>query len=79
VHLFRALSRVSRALEGFDDQSTMKVKTAGIADIFPPVGKIKAIQEESTEFTLQFEDGSSMACELPAREPRWRFVTRITE
>ena len=48
----------------FDDQSTMQVKTAGIADIFPPGGKIKAIQEDGPEFTLQFEDGSTAALKL---------------
>jgi antitoxin YefM len=48
----------------FDDQSTLTVKTAGIADIFPPGGKIKAIQEDGAEFTLRFEDGSSVDLRL---------------
>jgi hypothetical protein len=40
----------------FDDQSTMTVRTAGPTEVFPPGGKIKAIQEDGAEFTLQFED-----------------------
>ena len=48
----------------FDDQSTMHVKTAGIADIFPPEAKIKAIQEDGPEFNLQFEDGSTVNLQL---------------
>jgi hypothetical protein len=48
----------------FDDESTMNVKTAGIADIFPPGGKIKAIQEDGAEFRLQFEDDSSVTFQL---------------
>ena len=42
----------------------MQVKTAGIADVFPPGGKIKAIQEDGEEFTLQFEDGSTVTLQL---------------
>ena len=48
----------------FDDQSTMNVKTARIADVFPPGGKIKAIQEDGVEFTLQFEDSSTVTLQL---------------
>jgi hypothetical protein len=48
----------------FDDESTMNVKTAGIADIFPPGGKVKAIQEDGTEFRLQFEDDSTATFQL---------------
>ena len=48
----------------FNDQSTMSIKTAGIAGIFPPGGKIKAIQEDGADFTLQFEDGSSVSLRL---------------
>ena len=44
----------------FDDESTMQVKIAGIAGIFPPGGKIRAIQEDGAAFTLQFEDGSTV-------------------
>ncbi len=43
----------------FADQSTMKVKTVGIANI-PPGGTIKAIQEDGAEFTLNFADGSAL-------------------
>jgi hypothetical protein len=41
----------------------MTVKTAGIAN--PLQGaKVKAIQEDGPEFTLQFEDGSSVILQL---------------
>jgi hypothetical protein len=40
----------------FDDQSTMDED----ADVFPPGGKIKAIQDDGVEFTPQFEDGSTV-------------------
>ncbi|MGA8657226.1 MAG: hypothetical protein WB586_13855 [Chthoniobacterales bacterium] len=53
-----------KVLIRFDDQSTMTVKTAGIVDIFPPGGKIKAIQEDGPEFSLQFEDGSTVSLQL---------------
>jgi hypothetical protein len=39
------------------------VKTAGIAKVAPG-GKIKAIQKDGIEFTLQFEDGSSVTLQL---------------
>jgi hypothetical protein len=42
----------------------MKVKTAGIADIFPPGGKIKAIMEDGAKLSLQFDDGSTVTLEL---------------
>jgi hypothetical protein len=48
----------------FDDQSTMKVKTARIPDIFPPGGRVKAIQEDGPEFRLQFEDDSTVTLQL---------------
>jgi len=48
----------------FTDESTTQVKTAGIADIFPWGGKIKAILEDSAEFKLQFEDDSTIRVEL---------------
>ncbi len=44
----------------------MNVKTARIADVFPPGGKIKATQEDGVEFTLQFEDGCESGL---AKEP----------
>ena len=53
-----------KVLIWFDDQSTMNVKTAQIPDIFPPGGKIKAIQEDGPELRLQFEDGSTVTLEL---------------
>jgi hypothetical protein len=42
----------------FDDQSNMKIKTAGPATIRPG-GKVKSIHEAKTEFKIDFEDGSS--------------------
>jgi|SRR6516164_6331987 hypothetical protein len=42
----------------FDDQSKMKVKTAGPAAI-PPGGKVKSVNETKAEFKIDFEDGSS--------------------
>jgi hypothetical protein len=42
----------------------MSVKTAGIAGMFPSEGKIKAITEDGTKFSLQFEDGSTVTVEL---------------
>ena len=41
----------------FDDQSRMKIKTAGPATI-PPGGKVKSIHEAKLEFKIEFEDGS---------------------
>jgi hypothetical protein len=42
----------------FDDQSSMKIKTAGPATI-PPGGKVKSVHETKAEFKIDFEDGSS--------------------
>ena len=42
----------------FDDQSNMKIKTAGPATI-PPGGKVKSVHEAKAEFKIDFEDGSS--------------------
>jgi hypothetical protein len=42
----------------FDDQSKMKIKTAGPATL-PPGGKVKAVHEAKAEFRIDFEDGSS--------------------
>jgi len=42
----------------FDDQSRMKVKTAGPATI-PAGGKVKSVNETKAEFKIDFEDGSS--------------------
>jgi hypothetical protein len=47
----------------FDDQSTMKIKTAGPATI-PAGGKVKSVYEAKTEFKIEFEDGSSAAVSL---------------
>jgi hypothetical protein len=42
----------------FDDQSNMKIKTAGPATISPG-GKVKSVLEAKAEFKIHFEDGSS--------------------
>ena len=47
----------------FDDQSNMKIKTAGPATV-PPRGKVKSVHESRTEFKIDFEDGSSATLSL---------------
>jgi hypothetical protein len=47
----------------FDDQSTMKKKTAGPATI-PTGGKVKSVHEAKAEFKIEFEDGSSTTFNL---------------
>jgi hypothetical protein len=42
----------------FDDESHMKIKTAGPATI-PPGGKVKSVHEAKADFKIEFEDGSS--------------------
>jgi hypothetical protein len=42
----------------FDDQSSLKIKTAGPATI-PAGGKVKSVNEARAEFKIDFEDGSS--------------------
>jgi hypothetical protein len=42
----------------FDDQSNMKIKTAGPTTV-PPGGKVKSVHEAKAEFRIDFEDGSS--------------------
>jgi hypothetical protein len=42
----------------FDDESCMKIKTAGPATI-PPGGKVKSVHEAKTDFKIEFEDSSS--------------------
>ncbi|MBV8278581.1 MAG: hypothetical protein JO170_25440 [Verrucomicrobia bacterium] len=41
----------------FDDQSSMKIKTAG-AGAVSVGGKVKAVYETKDEFKIEFEDGS---------------------
>jgi hypothetical protein len=48
----------------------MQVKTAGVADRFPPGGKIKAIQEDGANFSLLFEDGPPLNLQLADPRPR---------
>jgi hypothetical protein len=47
----------------FDDQSSMKIKTAGPATI-PLGGKIKSVHEAKADFKIEFEDGSSATFSL---------------
>ena len=60
----RATAESRKLFVQFDDGSTMRLKTAGIAGKFPPGGKIKAILEDGAKFSLQFEDGSTVTVEL---------------
>jgi hypothetical protein len=46
----------------FDDQSSMKIKTAGTAAVLP--GKVKCVYETRAEFKIEFEDGSSATLQL---------------
>ena len=47
----------------FDDQSNMKIKTAGPATV-PSGGKVKSVHEAKAEFKIEFEDGSSATLSL---------------
>ena len=47
----------------FDDQSSMKIKTAAASTV-PPGGKVKSVQEDRTELKIEFEDGSSTTLSL---------------
>ena len=47
-----------RRLVVFDDQSNMKIKTAGPATIALG-GKVKSVNDAKAEFKIDFEDGSS--------------------
>ena len=47
----------------FDDQSSMKIKTAGAAAVSPG-SKVKSIHEAKAEFKIEFEDGSSATLRL---------------
>jgi hypothetical protein len=46
------------ALVLFDDQSSMKIKTAGAAAASPG-SKVKSAHEAGADFKIKFEDGSS--------------------
>jgi hypothetical protein len=48
----------------FDDQSTMTVKTDGIAAAISTGAKVKAVLENGDECILRFEDGSSVTVRL---------------
>ena len=45
-------------------QTTMQVKTAGVADISPPGGKVKAIVKDVANFSLLFEDDPTLNLQL---------------
>jgi hypothetical protein len=47
----------------FDDQSSMKIKTAGAAAVSPG-SKAKSVHEAEAEFKIEFEDGSSATLSL---------------
>ena len=47
----------------FDDESRMKIKTAGPATV-PSGGKVKSVHEAKAEFKIEFEDGSSATLSL---------------
>jgi hypothetical protein len=42
----------------FDDQSKLKIKTAGAAAVSPG-SKVKSVHEAKADFKMEFEDGSS--------------------
>jgi len=42
----------------FDDQSSMKIKTADAAAVSPG-SKVKSVHEAKADFKMEFEDGSS--------------------
>lgn len=48
----------------FDDNSIMTVKTAAIAATIPTGAKVKAVLEDGDQYSLQFEDGSSVVVQL---------------
>ena len=58
-----ATSESGKLVIRFDGQSTMTVKTAGIANLSPGA-KVKGTKEDGAEFTLQFEDGSTVTLQL---------------
>ena len=60
----RATAEVGKLVIRFNDESTMQVKTAGIAGMFPPRGTIKAILEDDANFSLLFEDGPPLKLQL---------------
>ena len=60
----RATAEPGKLAIKFSDESTMQVKTAGVADMFPPGGKIKGVQEHGANFVLRFEDGSTVTMQL---------------
>jgi hypothetical protein len=50
----------------FDDQSSMKIKTAGAAAVSPG-SKVNSVYEAKAEFKIKFEDGSSAT--FPLADP----------
>lgn len=68
VLLGRTLSKTSNAgnvlTVGFDDGSTMTVKTAGSSNSASTGGKIKAARQQDTTLELDFESGGSLPITL---------------
>ena len=60
----RATAEPGKLVIKFSDQSTMQVKTAGIANMFPPGGQIKAVKEDGVNLALQFENGPAVNLQL---------------
>jgi hypothetical protein len=58
----------------FDDESSMKIKTAGPATI-PAGGKVKSVHEAKAEFRIEFEDGFERNI-LPSQPGLFRCGTR---
>jgi hypothetical protein len=60
----RATAEAGKLVIRFDDESTMQVKTPGVADIFPPGSKVKAVHEDGVNFSLQSEEGPTVKLQL---------------
>jgi hypothetical protein len=45
---------------GFDDGSTMTVKTAGLVNSATTGGVVKSVRQQGTTLDLDFEDGSTL-------------------
>jgi coenzyme F420-reducing hydrogenase alpha subunit len=60
----------------FDDQSSMKIKTAAAAEVSSGA-KIKSVHEAKTEFKIEFENGSTATLWLADPVRQLPSVTRI--
>ncbi len=59
---------------GFDDGSTMTVRTGGAASSAPMGGKVKAVRQQGTTLNLDFEDGGTL--EIQTAEPTASVMVR---